>query len=92
MTKLSIKTLGFSLAIFLSITFSLCVLFGLAIQGSDMHEFLEVLLPGFTWISLRSFVYGLLLSSIYGFYVALVFVPVYNLLNKLFCSKKIFDA
>jgi len=88
MTKLGIKTVGFSLAIFLSFTFSLCVLFGLTIQGSDMHKALEVFLPGFTWVSLRSFVYGFLLSSIYGFYVALVFVPVYNLLKKFCCSQK----
>lgn len=90
MTKLSIKTVGFSLAIFLSFTFSLCVLFGLTIQGSDMHKFLEVLLPGFTWINFRSFLYGFLLSFIYGFYVALVFVPIYNLLNKFCCSQKDF--
>ena len=90
MTKLSIKVVGFSLAIFLSFTFSLCVLFGLTIQGSDMHKALEVFLPGFTWINLRSFVYGFLLSSIYGFYVALVFVLVYNLLNKFCCSQKDF--
>ena len=90
MSKLSIKAVGFSLAIFSSFTFSLCLLFGLTIQGSGMHELLEVLLPGFTWISFRSFVYGFLLSSIYGFYVALVFVPVYNLLFKLCCSQKDF--
>jgi hypothetical protein len=90
MTKLSIKVVGFSLAIFLSFTFSICVLFGLTIQGSDMHKFLEVLLPGFTWISFRSFLYGLSLSFIYGLYTALIFVPVYNLLNKFCCSQKDF--
>ena len=88
MIKLSIKAVGFSLAIFLSFTFSLCVLFGLTIQGSDMHKFLEVFLPGFTWISFRGFLYGLLLSFIYGLYTALVFVPVYNRLNKFSSSEK----
>ena len=88
MTKLSIKAVGLSLGIFLSFTFSLCVLFGLMIQGSEMHRFLEVFLPGFTWISYRSFLYGLSLSFIYGLYTALVFVPVYNRLNKFSSSKK----
>jgi len=92
MSKLSIKTVGFSLAILFSFTFSLCVLFGLTIQGSDMHKFLEVILPGFTWISFRSFLYGFFLSFIYGFYTALIFVPVYNLLNRFAAPKKIFDS
>lgn len=90
MSKLSFKIVGLSLGIFLSFTFSLCVLFGLMIQGSEMHRFLEVFLPGFTWISFRSFLYGLSLSFIYGLYTALIFVPVYNLLNKFCCSQKDF--
>lgn len=36
------------------------------------------LLPGFEWISWRSFLLGLIESFLYGIYVALVFVPLYN--------------
>ena len=36
------------------------------------------LLPGVTWISWTSFTLGLVETFAYGWYIALVFVPLYN--------------
>jgi hypothetical protein len=36
------------------------------------------LLPGFTWISWRSFLLGAAESYAYGWYIALIWVPLYN--------------
>jgi hypothetical protein len=35
-------------------------------------------LPGFRWLSVGSFVLGLVESFLYGAYTGLVFVPIYN--------------
>ena len=35
-------------------------------------------LPGFTWLSWPSFILGLVESFTYGWYVVLVFAPLYN--------------
>lgn len=47
-----------------------------------MHAAWEPLLPGFHFISLPSFLIGLVETYLYGWYAALVFVPLYNLFDK----------
>jgi hypothetical protein len=42
------------------------------------------LLPGFTWISWASFLLGLIEAFAYGWYIALVFGPLYNLFVRTF--------
>lgn len=44
-----------------------------------MHQLLPQLLPGFTWITWPSFLAGLVWSFVYGWYVAVVFGPLFNL-------------
>ena len=39
---------------------------------------LEMVLPGFTWLTPGSFFLGLVESLLYGAYAGLAFVPVYN--------------
>ena len=41
----------------------------------------QALLRGFTWISWSSFLLGLVESYGYGWYVALIWVPLYNVLS-----------
>lgn len=41
-------------------------------------------LPGFTWLSPGTFLLGLVESFAYGWYVALVFVPLFNFFNARF--------
>jgi hypothetical protein len=62
---------------FLAITYLFCVVYDLAF-GQRMYEVWLKLLPGFTWLTWQSFLLGLLESFLYGIYVGLVFVPLYN--------------
>ena len=74
---------GNALSLFLAITFSICIVWGLFTPASmHMHGAWEPLLPGFQFISASSFVIGLVESYLYGWYAALVFVPLYNLFTK----------
>jgi hypothetical protein len=80
MNRLTIRGTGLSLAIFLDITFVLCIAWGLLLPGIHARgvPVLEALLPGFTWLTPASFVLGLAEAFLYGLYVALVFVPLFN--------------
>ncbi len=77
-----------SLGSFLSITFALCVGFDLIFPGQAMYGTWLRLLPGFTWLSWQSFLLGLAESFAYGWYVALVFAPLYNLFVRLLAQGK----
>lgn len=77
-SPLSIFNLGMSLGLFLAITFIMCVLFDLVFPEWAMHQTWERLLPGFTWLTWPSFFLGLVWSFGYGWYVALIFGPLYN--------------
>lgn len=76
--RLPVTALGMSLGLFLSFSFSICVAFDLLFPGQAMYEAWLRLLPGFTWISWPSFFLGLAESFAYGWYIALVFGPLYN--------------
>ncbi len=76
--RISVAALGMSLGIFLALTFVLCVLFDLWLPEQEMHQTWQRLLPGFTWLSWPSFFLGLVESFAYGWYVALIFGPLYN--------------
>lgn len=79
---LNIKVVTLSLAIWVAITFVVCVVYGL-IAASSMHNaFLEQVLPGFEWLSWRGFFIGLTESFLYGVYAALVYVPIHNFLHQ----------
>jgi len=73
-----VVALGMSLGVFLSVTFVLCVLFDLWFPDYAMNPSWAPLLPGFVWISWNSFVLGLAETFAYGWYVALIFAPLYN--------------
>jgi 2TM family of unknown function (DUF5676) len=76
--SVSIYRLGMSLGVFLVVSFALCVALGLLVPGAHMYQSWLPLLPGVTWISLPSFLLGLIETFAYGWYIALVFVPIYN--------------
>jgi hypothetical protein len=44
-----------------------------------MYPVWQPLLPGFVWLTWRDFLLGLVESLAYGWYVALVFGPLFNL-------------
>lgn len=76
--RVPVIALGLSLGLFLAFTFTLCVGFDLLFPGQAMYESWLRLLPGFTWLSWPSFFLGLAESFAYGWYVALIFGPLYN--------------
>lgn len=78
--RIPILALGASLGTFFAITFVLCVLFDLWFPGQAMYQTWLRLLPGFTWLTWPSFFLGLIESFAYGWYIALVFGPLYNFL------------
>jgi len=76
--RLGIVPLGLSLGSFLAISYVLCVLFSVLVSERGMHQLLTQLLPGFIWITWPSFFFGLLWSFACGWYVAVVFAPLFN--------------
>ena len=80
---LNLKVVTWSLGIFASVSFVLCVIYGLVVPTS-LHSVraLEAVLPAFTWLTLGGFVLGLLESFLYGVYAGLVFVPIHNALSR----------
>jgi 2TM family of unknown function (DUF5676) len=83
MRELNIRVMTWSLATFTLFSFVICVLYGLIVPES-MHlvQFLEITLPGFKWLSIGSFLIGLVESFLYGVYAGLVYTPIYNFYNK----------
>ena len=43
-----------------------------------LTQFLEIVLPGFRWLTVMGFLIGALESFLYGAYMGLVFTPIYN--------------
>jgi hypothetical protein len=73
-----LSAVGHATGLFLAITFIICVAFDLLFPEYAMFEVWRKLLPGFKWISWGSFILGLAESYGYGWYFALVWVPLYN--------------
>ena len=64
----------------MAITFTVCILGGVIAPGAPIpHRTLELLLPGFTWISVGSFVLGFVETFLFGAYAAWLFVSLHNL-------------
>jgi hypothetical protein len=80
---LNIKVVSWSLGIFVAMSFVVCVIYGAIVPPSlHMASFLEMVLPAFKWLTFWGFWLGLLESFLYGVYAGLVFVPVYNGLQR----------
>ncbi|MGP4717119.1 DUF5676 family membrane protein [Psychrobacter sp. T6-6] len=71
--------MGNSVSLFLLISYLLCIGFGLlAPEQISMHEAWAPLLPGFEWLTWSGFLIGFVESYLYGWYFAIVFVPLYR--------------
>jgi hypothetical protein len=71
---------GWTLSLFLLLSYLICIAFGLAMpQRFHMHEAWAPLLPGFTWLTWTGFFAGAVGSFFYGWYIALLIVPLYRL-------------
>lgn len=74
----SLTAVGHATSLFLAVTFAVCVVFDLMFPEHAMFEAWRRLLPGFEWLSWGSFFLGLVESYGYGWYFALIWVPLYN--------------
>jgi len=79
-SRLSLTAVGHATSITLAISFVLCVLFDLLFPQHAMFQAWQKLLPGFHWLSWSSFLLGVLESYGYGWYFALIWVPIYNVM------------
>lgn len=76
-----VVTLGLSLSLFLSFSYVLCILGYLFLPGLPVqHSALAIFLPGFQLLSWKTFFLGLGEAFGWGWYISLVFGPLYNFL------------
>lgn len=75
---ISLLGVGHATSLMLAISFTLCVGFDLLFPNHAMYESWQSLLPGFEWLSWKSFFIGFLEAYGYGWYFALIWVPIYN--------------
>ena len=78
MKGLSVTAVGHATSLFFVISFALCVAFDLVFPEHAMYQAWQKLLPGFEWLSWKSFFLGLVEAYGYGWYAALVWAPLYN--------------
>ena len=75
-------------SLFVTVSYLLCVGFGLLMPDSfHMHHLFELLLPFFHWISVMSFLLGLIESALWGVYLGGGFCLAYNLSRSLLDRK-----
>ena len=77
--RISVFVLGSSLSLFLSFSYVLCVIGYLILPDLPVkHSALSIFLPGFVLLSWRTFAIGAVESFAWGWYVALMFCPLFN--------------
>lgn len=69
---------GHATSFTLVISFVLCISFDLFFPDHAMYDTWQKLLPGFEWISWKSFFLGLIEAYGYGWFFTLIWVPIYN--------------
>ena len=77
---LNIKAWTLSSGCWMAMTFTICVLGGVLVPSLPIpHRTLELVLPGFRWISVSSFALGLVETFVYGVYSGWLFASLHNL-------------
>ena len=70
---------GMSLSLFSLISYVICIICYLLLPSLPInHAALSIFLPGFQLLSWPTFLLGLVESFAYGWYIALIFGPLYN--------------
>ena len=80
-SRLSLMAIGHATSLLLVITFIICVAFDLLFPDHAMYKSWQALLPGFEWLSWKSFFLGMVESYLYGWYIALIWTPLYNVVT-----------
>lgn len=81
---LRIVPVGISIGLLFVISYLLCVALGLVWWDGGLHQPWLQFLPGFSWLTPGAFLLGLIESFAYGWYIALVFVPLFNFFSARF--------
>jgi 2TM family of unknown function (DUF5676) len=76
--KISLSAFGHATSLFIAMSFTLCVIFDLLFPQQAMYSIWLKLLPGFEWLSWKTFFLGLVETYLYGWYFTLIWVPIYN--------------
>ena len=81
--SIRIVTLGLSLSVFFVISYMICIAGYLLLPGFPVqHAALSIFLPGFELLTWQSYFLGLIESFVWGWYIALVFGPLYNFFSR----------
>jgi hypothetical protein len=74
-----VLALGLASSLFLAISFVLCVVSYLLFPSLPVaHDAISLVLPGFQFLTWPSFGLGLIESFAWGWYVSLIFGPLFN--------------
>jgi hypothetical protein len=77
--------LGLSLSLFFVIFYVICIIGYLVFPGLPIkHEALGIFLPGFELLSWSTFFLGLVESFVWGWFIALIFTPLFNFFARRF--------
>ncbi len=80
---------GMALGILLAFSFAFCVVFGLLFPTAKMYQAWLPLLPSVTWITWPTALLGLVEAFAYGWYIAVIFVPLFNLFARKASEEKV---
>lgn len=84
-TARAIMVWGTTFSLFLIISFIACIIYGQILpSGFEMHRAWSPWLPGFEWLTLGGFVAGLFWLVVYGFWAAIILVPLRRLAGRWF--------
>jgi len=80
------KIVGHATSLFLAISYIFCIGFCLLFPGYQMHSAWAPMLPGFEWLTPLGFVIGLAWSYLYGWFIAIIWVPLYEAFDRRYQS------
>ena len=86
--KRRILVLGNTASLFLLVSYLLCVGFGVLFPTLQMHEAWAPLLPGFEWLTPSGFLFGALGSYVYGWFIAIIWMPLHDFFESRTLSKE----
>jgi uncharacterized protein DUF5676 len=76
---ISVIAFGMSLSLFFVISYVICIIGYLIFPGLPInHAALSIFLPGFELLTWQTFLLGLIESFAFGWYIALIFGPLFN--------------
>ena len=81
---MSIKGTSLSLGLVFAMTYILCILFGLIAPQLHNANALGTFLPGFEWLTLKGFFFGLVETFVYGVYGGFFFAVLYKRFTRTF--------